>query len=176
MRQRQWLWQGSEDPRIDLVIRLAVAAPLALAGIATMVAGLHAGGLAAAGAMLLAAACFIGAGIMLAPWVAARIGAAAGGVFFPDRHFDRPQPVFSLAEGKRAQGKPREALAEYERVLLDHPQEVRCYIAMMDTAVRDLHDPALAEGYYRRGHDALAAPEATAGLDRAHEEILRDVR
>lgn len=176
MRQRQCLWQLSEDPRIDLAIRLAVAVPLAVAGIAVMVAGLRCGGLAAAGAMLVAAACFIGAGIMVAPWVAARIGNAAGGLFFPDRHFDRPQPVLSLAEGKRVQGRPMEALAEYERVLLEHPQETRCYIAMMDTAVRDLHDPALAEGYYRRGREALTATAAVASLDQAREEILRDAR
>ncbi len=164
----------TDDPRADLALRLAGAVPLALAGLAVMVGGLRTGGLAAAGAMLLAAACFIGAGLLMAPWVAARAGGAAGTIFFPDRRFDRPQPMYSLAEGKRTQGKPREALAEYERILLEHPADVRCYIAMMDIAARDLRDPALAEGYFRRGTEAVAEPRAAADLRRARDEILRD--
>ena len=163
-----------EDPKIDLMIRLAVAIPLLLAGMRCMVSAMRMGGFAAVGPMLVAAACLIGAGAMIAPWVAQRCGNLAGGLLYPDRKFDRPQPVFSLAEGKRTQGLPREALAEYERVLLEHPQETRCYVSMMDIAARDLRDPVLAEGYYRRGSAQLTDPEALRLLGEARDEILRD--
>lgn len=167
---RRW----HEDPKLDLAVRLGVAVPLLLAGFSIMLAGLRAGGYAAAFSLPLATACFVGAGTMIAPWVAQRFGNLAGGVFFPDRQFDRPQPVFSLAEGKRAQGQPREALAEYERVLLEHPQELRCYISMMDTAARDLRDPVLAEGYYRRGLAQITDAAPRQQLTAARDEILRD--
>jgi hypothetical protein len=163
-----------ENPRTDLAIRLAVAVPLLLAGIAVMVGGLRAGGWTAAFSLPLAVACFVGAGAMIAPLLAQRLGDLAGGLFFPNRSFDRPQPVFSIAEGKRAQGQPREALAEYERVLLEHPQESRCYISMMDIAARDLRDPALAEGYYRRAAEQITDSETRRRLAEARAEILRD--
>lgn len=163
-----------EDPKLDLLVRLAVAVPLLLAGLVIMVTGLRAGGWTAAFSLPLATACFVGAGVMIAPWVAQRCGNLAGGLFFPDREFDRPQPVFSIAEGKRAQGQPREALAEYERVLLEHPQECRCYISMMDIAARDLRDPLLADGYYRRGVAQIVDPETLRRLGEARAEILRD--
>lgn len=174
---RRWsesVSQWSENPRNDLLARLAVAVPLLVGGLAVMVAGLRLGGFAAAGAMLMAAACFIGAGLLLAPWVAQRLGGLAGGLFFPDRQFERPQPVFSIAEGKRVQGQPLEALAEYERVLQEHPQESRCFVSMMDIAARDLRDPTLAEGYYRRGAAQITAPEVRRQLRAARDEILRD--
>lgn len=176
MRSWRWLGQRTEDPRVDLAIRLVVAVPLAVLGLMAMVSALRTGGFAAAGYVLFAAACFVGAGAMVAPWMAARIGNAAAGILYPDRHFDRPQPVFSLAEAKRAQGKPREALDAYELVLLEHPQEVRCYIAMMDTAARDLHDPTLAEGYYRRAGECIAEAKALTQLRQARDEILQDFR
>jgi len=165
-----------DDPKKDLAVRLTVALPALLAGLGVMVGGLRVGGLAAAGALLVATACFIVAGIALAPWVAERCGSAGAAIIFPDRHFARPQAVLSLAEGKRAQGLPREALAEYERVLLEHPDEVRCFVGMMDIAVRDLHDPVLAEGFYRRGCEELTDRDALEQLRQAHEEILRDFR
>ena len=163
-----------EDPKLDLMVRLAVAIPLLLAGLMIMVAGLRAGGMTAAFSLPLAVACFVGAGVMIAPWVAQRFGNLAGGLFFPERQFDRPQPVFSIAAGKRAQGQPREALAEYERVLLEHPQESHCYVSMMDIAARDLRDPILADGYYRRGAAQLTDAEALRRLRQARDEILQD--
>ena len=163
-----------EDPKTDLTIRLVVAIPLLLAGIVIMVMGLREGGLGAALSLVMATACFYGAGIMIAPWVAQRFGDLAGGLFFPDRKFDRPQPVFSIAEGKRTQGQPREALAEYERVLLEHPAEIRCYVGMMDIAARDLRDPVLAEGYHRRGAEQITDPDTLQRLSEARDEILRD--
>ncbi len=165
-----------EDPRTDVTVRLAVAVPLLLAGTVIMVKGLRAGGWTAAFSLPLATACFVGAGAMIAPWVAQRCGDLAGGLFFPDRQFDRPPPVFSIAEGKRANGQPREALAEYERVLVEHPQESRCYVGMMDIAARDLRDPVLAEGYYRRAAAQLTDTAALAQLAAARDEILRDAR
>jgi hypothetical protein len=173
---RQWSMRWSEDPKVDLAIRLGVAIPLAGLGLVNMVIAARSAGLGAVGFVLIAAACFIGAGIAVAPWVAARLGNAAAGIIYPDRHFDRPQPVFSHAEAKRAQGLPREALAEYERVLAEHPEEVRCYIAMMDVAGRDLRDPTLAEGYYRRACDSITDAGALAQLRQAHDEILQDFR
>jgi hypothetical protein len=163
-----------EDPKLDLLVRLAIAVPLFVVGICTLVGGARLGGFAAAGAVLLAAACFIGAGIAIAPWVAQRCGNLAGTIFYPDRHFDRPQPVFSIAEGKRTRGLPHEALAEYERVLLEYPQETRCYISMMDIAARDLRDPALAEGYFQRSVAQISDPDAVKQLRQARDEILRD--
>lgn len=163
-----------DDPKADLAVRLAVAIPAAVAGMVILVQGLRMGAFAAAGAMLVAAACFVLAGIMIAPWVAERVGNAGAGVLYPDRHFAGPQAIFSLAEGKRAQGLPRDALTEYERVLAEHPDEVGCFVAMMDIAARDLHDPVLAEGFYRRGNGQLTDPEARQQLREAHDEILKD--
>lgn len=163
-----------DDPKLDLAVRLAVAVPALVIGMVILVQGLRAGALAAAFAMLLATACFVVAGIMIAPWVAERLGNAGAGILYPDRRFTGPQAIHSLAEGKRAQGLAREALAQYERVLAEHPQDLPCFVAMMDTAARDLRDPVLAQGFYRRGSEQLTDPKDLAQLRAARDEILKD--
>ena len=46
----------------------------------------------------------------------------------------------------------------------------------MDIAARDLQDPTLAEGFFRRARAQLSDRTALARLQAAHDEILQDFR
>ena len=83
-----------DDPKADLAVRLAVAIPAAVAGMVVLVQGLRMGAFAAAGGMLVAAS-FVLAGIMIAPWVAERVGNARRRVSTPTGA-SRGRAIFSV--------------------------------------------------------------------------------
>ncbi|MBN2452533.1 MAG: hypothetical protein JXR77_19265 [Lentisphaeria bacterium] len=165
-----------ENRGVNLAVRLAIAAPFATLGMIVLVKGAWAGGFATAGALILATACFLVAGIALAPWVAEAVATPAGNLFFPDRKYSRAQPRYSIPEGHRARCEFQAAMDAYEAILVEFPGDARCFIALMDIAVTELHDAALAEGIYRRACGEVVGGTDRHRLDEAHAEILRDYR
>ena len=109
-------------------------------------------------AMLLGFAFFLVAGIFLAGPVARLCAEPMGSVFWPRKYYDRPQPIYGIAESKRVKGFPEEALAEYEKLAAAFPGEVRPHLEMIEIALSDLKDPALAETLYQRSLAFLPAP------------------
>lgn len=110
-------------------------------------------------AMLLGFAFFLVAGIFLAGPVARLCAEPLGGVFWPRKYYDRPQPMYGIAESKRVKGFPEAALAEYEKLAAAFPGEVRPHLEMIEIALADLKDPALAETLYQRSLAFLPAPK-----------------
>ncbi len=110
-------------------------------------------------AMLLGFAFFLVAAIFLAGPVARLCAEPIGSLFWPRKYYDRPQPMYGIAESKRVKGFPEEALAEYEKLAAAFPGEVRPHLEMIEIALADLKDHALAETLYRRSLAFLPAPK-----------------
>lgn len=164
----------SANPTTDLLVRLLFALPLMAVGMGVLYAGTKGSAMGALFVIPVAALFFALGGVFLAPWVAERVADPVGNLFMPDRRFDRPQPMYSIAEGKRARCEFAEAMAQYEDILVQHPGDLRCYIAMMDIAATDLRDPELAESIYRRAIHDIERKKDRETLKQAHEELLSD--
>lgn len=89
---------------------------------------------------------FIISGALILAWpLACLVAEPSGNIFFPECYYDRPQPNYSICQAKRKQGKPHEALAAFEALVEEYPQEVHAYSEMIDIAVVDLRDAEMAE-------------------------------
>ena len=117
--------------------------------------------------MLLGFLFFLIAAIFVAGPIARLIAEPMGGLLLPKRYYDKPQPMYGIPESKRVQKHPEEALAEYEKIAVACPEEVRPHLEMIDIALTDLHDPELAEVLYRRGIATLKK--------KADQELLAQV-
>ena len=113
------------------------------------------GGLADLPQMLAGLCCFIVAAVILAPGLARLFGEPMGSLFYPRQHYDRPQPMYGIAERLRKEGNPEEAREYLEEILAEHPEELRGYIELIDLAVADLKDGELARATYERGMASL---------------------
>ena len=158
-----------------LLFRLAVAAPLLAGGVWVMVGA--GGGLAGAYATCLFGAAFVILGALVLANPLAELTAnltmkGASALLFPDRYFPRPQPNYSIPESRVKAGHYTEAMALYETLAAEHPDEVRVYVEMMDLAVNHLHDGNGAKAIFQRGLAAVKGPAARGALTHAGEAIL----
>ncbi|MGD9613438.1 MAG: hypothetical protein AB7V22_11140 [Kiritimatiellia bacterium] len=87
-------------------------------------------------------------------------------------YYAKPQPMYGIPQARRAQGRFGEALAEYETILAAHPDEVRPHLDMVEIALLDLRDPALAHALYERGRERLKKPADQEALARVYAETL----
>ena len=94
-----------------------------------------------------------------------------GSLFYPVEHFDKPQPMYGIPEARRKEGKYEEAIAGFEKIAAEDPQELRAYISMMDVAVLNLKDTARAEAMLQNGLAALAQRENREQLISAFQNI-----
>ena len=106
------------------------------------------------------------AAILMAPWLAGWLSSRSGGLFFPEDRFDRPQPHYSLAEAKAKRGAFEAAMADYAKMAVEDPAEIRPYFEMIDLALMHLHDRDRAEAVFRQGMETLEQPEPRAALGR----------
>ena len=136
-----------------LLVRLACASPLFVAGAVLVLKADGGWGAAvpALGGLLL---CIVGA-TLVAPSLAELIAEPAGSIYLPPGHADRPTPMYGIADALRAKGDARGALDYLEQLAAEHPHALDVYVRMVDIAVRDLHDPDLAEAFYHRGVAAM---------------------
>jgi len=113
------------------------------------------------GGFLLMSADFFGlapllvAAIILAFPFAEMLAEPISGLGYPGGRRERPPPMYSVQEAKRAKGLYEEAMAGLEEILLKYPQEARAYIALVEIAIVDLKDPERASDIYDRGIGAL---------------------
>lgn len=108
--------------------------------------------------MLLGFFFFLVAAVFLAGPVAGLFAEPLGGLLLPKRYYEKPQPMYGIPEAKRVQKRPEEAIAEYEKIAIAYPDEVRPHLEMIDIALTDLQDPDLANVFYQRGIAALKKP------------------
>lgn len=105
--------------------------------------------------MLLGFLFFLIAAIFVAGPIARLLAEPAGSLLLPRRYYDKPQPMYGIPESRRAQKRPEEAILEYEKIAVAHPDEIRPHLEMIDIALTDLRDPDMAEAFFRRGIASL---------------------
>jgi len=120
---------------------------------------------------LLGCACILIGAIILAFPLACLIAEPLGNLFYPGERFNRPLPMYGIPQAKRAKGLYEEAIAGFEKIAEDYPNEVKPYIEMIDIAIRDLKDARRAGAIYHRGIAALKKEEDRANLTRMYGAI-----
>ena len=82
--------------------------------------------------------------ILLAKPVAGWVGDWMAGLFMPGERHDRPQPMYSIPEGRMAREDYAGALEAYAELAAEHPREIAPYLRMMEIWLRVYRDPAAA--------------------------------
>jgi len=113
------------------------------------------GGYGAVPQLFFGMACFLVAATIIAGPIARLIAQPAGNLFYPEDHFDHPQPMYGIPEAKRKRGLYEEAMAGFEKIAEEYPNEIKPYVEMIDIAIVDLKDAGRANAIYRRGVSAL---------------------
>jgi hypothetical protein len=118
--------------------------------------------------------CFLLAGLCCAPLVGWKLGNWFATVMFPDRHFDRPQPKYSIPASYRAQGRSEDAFSGFQKIAAEYPAAVRAYLEMMDIASRDLHNPTLAAAVFQQGISRVKEARERRRLCELYADIRAD--
>jgi len=163
MNEKQHLWLGLALHLVPAVVCFA--------------AGLHLvttaeGFLEAVSRLLAGMALLVAGSVLIARPVARLLALPWGGLFFPDERYTRPPPRYSIAATRVKEGRYAEALAMYEKIAADYPDELKPHVAMLELAARHLRDPARAEAIYQRSRAALRRPALRAALARQREALL----
>lgn len=84
------------------------------------------------------------AGIILAFPVAGFFGDLMANIFMPGERNDRPQPMYSIPEGRVAAEDYAGALEAYAALAAEHPTEIASHLRMMEIWLRVYRDPESA--------------------------------
>ena len=113
--------------------------------------------------------------IVLIPWTAQKIaqliGNRAGKLFYSGEEFDRPQPMFSIPEGKRKNGYYKEAFDGFQKIAEEYPQELNAYIEMINIAIVDMKNKKLADSVFYHGIATLDNKAARDTLSKMYKVI-----
>lgn len=132
----------SREIKRRLLVRVLIALPFFIIGI---------GGLA-----FIASPFFVLAGALIVAQPIAQLWAQPlGNLFFPNSHYDRPQPVYSIPLARKQEGRYEEALEGFLKIALGWPGQTQAWIEMIDVAITGLNDGARAESIFRQGMAAL---------------------
>lgn len=121
--------------------------------------------------MLVGLLFFLVAAIFVAGPIARLLAEPTGNLFWPRRYYNKPQPMYGIPQSRRAKGQLEEALAEYEKIAADHPDEVRPWLEMIAIAIEDLKAPDRAQAIFERGVATLKNPDARDLLAKTYAEI-----
>lgn len=145
---------------------------LSLAGRLLLAALLIVGGWLLLGRQLLLAPVLIliGAFVVARP-IASLVGETTTSLFYPNTHFDRPQPIYGIPEARAKEGRYEEALEGYEAIVREHPHEVRAWAGLIEVAGGRLHDPLRAHRYFEHGLAALRSAESRTALSNVYEAL-----
>ncbi|HOU21518.1 MAG: hypothetical protein KBC66_00425 [Kiritimatiellae bacterium] len=121
--------------------------------------------------MLVGLLFFLVAAILVAGPIARLLAEPTGNLFWPRRYYNKPQPMYGIPQSRRAKGQLEEALAEYEKIAADHPDEVRPYLEMIDVAIHDLRDADRANAIFQNGLARLKNADDKDLLAKTYAEI-----
>ena len=100
-----------------------------------------------AGALLMllwSHAALLVAAIIMAKPIAGLVGDLMANLFMPGERNARPQPMYSIPEGRMAAEDYAGALEAYAELAAEHPEEVAPHLRMMEIWLRHYKDPASA--------------------------------
>ncbi|MFC1497909.1 hypothetical protein ACFLS1_05485 [Verrucomicrobiota bacterium] len=152
----------------SLVLRGIIGLPLLVGGIIMLFSASDAHN---PGIGLYACALIIPGAIVLAYPLARFLAEPAGSLFYPVTRASGPQPMYSIPESRRAKGLYEEAMAGFEKIAEDYPNETKPYIEMIDIAICDLKDSERANEIYKRGVSVMKKDEDKEVLARMYSAI-----
>ncbi len=123
------------------------------------------------GGVIVGCGLILGAAVLLAFPLSGLLSAPWGNFLFPNAKFDRPQPLYSLAEAQARREEYEKAMSTYEGIADDFPEEVRPWIGMVEIAVTALQDVNRADSIYQRGMEQLTNVEAQETFTRMYRGI-----
>lgn len=89
--------------------------------------------------------------IIIAPTIAQSFTEWLYDRFSYSEKFDRPPPMYSIPQGLRKQHRFEDAMQAYEKIAEEYPDELKPHLEMIDIALSDLKDQAMAEAIYQQG-------------------------
>ena len=95
-------------------------------------------------------------------------------LYCPSKKFDRPQPVYSLPERLRREGRLQEALCAYHDLASQYPDLAKPFIGMMDIYDLEYHDNESVRKVYQAAVKTVTDKRERALLDRACRDMLKD--
>lgn len=129
------------------------------------------GGWSSVPRLLVGLSLFVVAAIIVASPLARLVAEPTGKLFYASEHFDRPQPLYSIAQAKRVRGLHEEALERYEEIAEEYPGETRPYEEMIDIAIMDLDDQDRALRIYELGMSRIKRHQDRDALTRMYRAI-----
>ncbi len=124
--------------------------------------------------ILLGMICFVAAAVIVGPAIAGLIALPSARVYESSGASRRPasRAVYGVAEIRRNQGRPDEAMAEYEKISERFPREVEPYAGMIEITALDFGDRDRALSVFRKGLAALQKEEDRERLRAVYRESL----
>lgn len=79
--------------------------------------------------------------------------------------------MYGIPETMAKRGEYEEAIAAYEKIAKEYPNEIKPHAAMLEIALVALDDPARASDMYRHAIESLASEDARAVVTRRYSEF-----
>ena len=105
--------------------------------------------------LFFAMACFVVSAVIVAPPIARLISEPTGSIYYSEKRYIRPLPMYGVPESLREKGRYEEAMSEYEKIAEQYPEEIKPYIEMMDIAIVNFKDYEHAKAIFKRGLSSL---------------------
>jgi hypothetical protein len=137
----------------SLGLRMLIAAPFFAIGWHLIAAAKN--GWSSMPHLFFAMACFVVSAIVVAPPIARLISEPMGSIYYSEKRYIQPPPMYGAPESLREKGRYEEAMSEYEKIAVQYPEEIKPYIEMMDIAIVDLKDRVRAKAIFKRGLSSL---------------------
>ena len=156
---------------VRLVLAISLAVLLMATGIMIMVSGM--GENCAYGFLYGLIGCafiFVSALLMASP-LAKLFSIPFQRMFIPGRRYDRPLPMYSRAESLTKKERYEEAIAFYEEIERDYPEETRVYVSLIDVYIMQFGDRENAKRVFDRGLLAISDEEERKVLQEMYSAI-----
>ena len=114
------------------------------------------------------------AGIILAFPVAGFFGDLMANLFLPGERHDRPQPMYSIPEGRMVAEDFPGALEAYAELAAEHPTEIAPHLRMMEIWLRVYRDPESALTIRNNARLSIKGRGNKAKFEQAAAVILRE--
>ena len=164
-------WSSVDSDRRVVVIRVGLGVALAAAGFLLFGAGASRG-LSGLFLMLGGMLFLVGAAACFGSVLCRKTAVSASNLIYSDRHFSRPQPLYSHCESLMMMGRTDEAVERYLEIAKEYPDEVTPWIALIDIAFRQLNDLEQARSWFHDGLAGMREEKHRRALGRLYQSHL----